>query len=103
MRKGASRSGEKRVSQMRASGTSQPKTRGTKTSTRSTIKDASKVHASTRAKAMAALDGGSTYRPRKGAATKIAMPNGTHIRYEPHSKDIGSSKQAPKPGSSRSK
>lgn len=103
MKKQSVPGGPKKAIRMRADGTSQPKPQATKASTGSTIKDASKVHASTRAKAMASLDGGSTYSPKKGDATKIAMPNGTHIRYEPHSKKIGSSKQPPKPGTSRSK
>lgn len=102
MRKRASIGGEKKATRMRAGGTPQPKPRATKTSTRPTIKDASEVHASTRAKAMATLNGGSTYRV-KGGATKVAMPNGAHIRYQPHTKDIGSRRQPPKPGSNRSK
>jgi len=59
------------------------------------MKDASKVHASTRAKVDATLSGGSTYSVKSGA-TKVEKPDGTHTRYEPHSKDIGSSKQKPK-------
>lgn len=58
-------------------------------------KDASKVHASTRAKVDATLGGGSTYSVKSGA-TKVQNTDGTHTRYEPHSKDIGSSRQNPK-------
>ena len=61
----------------------------------SSLKDASKVHASTRARVDATLSGGSTY-PAKSGATKVKKPDGSHTRYEPHSKDIGSTKQPPK-------
>ena len=64
------------------------------------LKDGSKIHAATRAKVDAALSGGSTYSVKSGA-TKVVKPDETHTRYEPHSKNIGSSEQNPKPGSQR--